>query len=102
GARGQRDAVEPIARLLQRRRLRHTITARADKPAERVKARPAQGGVLRDDEILEHAHAGEEADVLESSGNAGIAGDAPARHALEPHDLAGTVEPQAAGTRPVK
>ena len=39
--------------------------------------------MLRHDQVLEHAHAGEETDVLEGARHPGLAGDAESFHALE-------------------
>ena len=52
--------------------------------AEKSKARGEhQRVVLRDEEVLENRHAGEQADVLEGAGNPGAPGDVVAGHALE-------------------
>ena len=44
--------------------------------------------MLRDQQVLEHGHAGEQADVLEGAGDLGAVGDAMARQVLQRVDLA--------------
>ena len=82
GALGQADAVEPVARPLDRRFLGMAIAGEAEHAEHGVAGRPHQRVVLRDHEVLEHAHLAEQADVLEGPGDPG-ARDPEAVHLLE-------------------
>ena len=67
------------------------VARQAEQAGEREDARRISAVVLRDDQIFEHGHAGEEPDVLEGARDPGVARDAEPVHALEQQDASPSV-----------
>ena len=65
GPLDQPDALEPLHRLLRRLALGAAIGRQPQYAGNGEAGRPHQRVVLRHDQILQHRHAGEQADVLE-------------------------------------
>ena len=65
GAVDQADLVEPVFRALDRLGLAGAVARRADQAEHRHAARAHQRIVVRDQQVFEHRHALEQADVLE-------------------------------------
>ncbi len=59
------------------------VAADAEHAEEGEAGGDHQRVVLRDEQVFEHRHAGEQADVLEGAGDLGLPGDAMAGQALE-------------------
>ena len=70
GALDQADAVEPRARLVDRRALGGRVGGKAEHAEERIAGGEHQPVVLGDQQILQHRHAGKQPDVLERAGDA--------------------------------
>ena len=83
GALGKSDAVEPVARLVDRRALGTAIGGKAEHAEQRIAGGEHQRVVLRDQKILQHGHAGEQPDVLKRAGDARVLRDKIIGHALE-------------------
>ena len=83
GARQQPDALEPVARLVDRGAFGDGIGGKAENAEQRVARREHQPVVLGDQQVFQHRHAGKQADVLEGAGDARLLGDEIFRHALE-------------------
>src|SRR5262249_14949428 len=77
------DAVDPVFRLVDRCRFGVPVNRKAEQGQHRQPGCLHQRVVLGDQQILEHRHAGEEADVLERTGDARELGDAEIEQALE-------------------
>ena len=75
--------VEPVFALFDRLPLGAAIAGQAEDAGNREARGAHQRVVLGDDQILEHGHAGEEADVLEGARHLGALRDAEIIHALE-------------------
>ncbi len=90
GAVRQLDAIEPIAGDVDRRRLGLLVARRADEAEQRPSRCAHQRIVLRDDEVLEHRHAGKQPDVLEGAGDARAPRDLEVGHALEQEEAVGS------------
>ena len=73
GAIGEADLLEPRLRRARRPRARRARSAAAEEAEHRPAGRGHQRLVLGDDEVLEHRHAGEQADVLERARDARVA-----------------------------
>src|SRR5204863_29779 len=96
-------ALQPLyLRYSRPRPLRSAVPRQADKPSERKDARLHQRVVLRDDQVFQNGHPGEQPDVLKGAGNAGVAHNAETFDALELQDLAALVHGEPSGARPVK
>src|SRR4051812_18431956 len=77
------DLVEPIACLLDRLQLRPGVAADPENAEEGEAGGDHQRVVLGDKQVLEHRHAGEQADVLEGASDLRLPGDAVAGEPLE-------------------
>ena len=84
GAVEQLGALQPVPRLLHRRALRRRVARQAEHGADAEAGGGHQRVVLRDQQVLQHRHAGEQPDVLEGARDAG-AGDAVAGQSLQFH-----------------
>ena len=65
--------VQPAPRLLQSGGLRRSVAAEAEHRQYAESGSRHQGVVLRDQQVLQHGHAGEQADVLERAGTLAMA-----------------------------
>ena len=83
GARGEPDAVEPGARLVDRRALGLRVRGKAEHAKERIAGGEHQPVVLRDQQIFQRRHAGKQPDVLERARDPRPLRDQIIRHALE-------------------
>ncbi len=101
GPLGQLELVQPEAGTLERPPLGAAIAGEAEHAEHGVARSPHQRVVLRDDQVLEHAHLAEQADVLKGARDAG-AGDPEALDLLEQDLLAVNVEGQLADGRLVE
>ena len=90
GTMGQLRLVEPELRQLDRLGCGCPIAANADEAEHRVAGRLHQLVVLRHQQVLQHGHAGEEADILEGPGHLGAGVDFMPRQPLEQEGLAVT------------
>ena len=88
--------LQPVARLLDRGLLGAAVDMRREHADQRVAGRDHQRVVLRHQHVLEHRHAGEQADVLERARDARLLRHQVVRHALEQEQRAVAVA-QAAG-----
>src|SRR5262249_24218182 len=79
----QADAVEPEFRLVGRRRFGMPVDREAEQAEDGQAGCLHQRIMLSDQQILEHGHAGEQADILEGAGDARELGDAEVEQALE-------------------
>src|SRR5215468_1459815 len=80
GTVGKGGAVQPVARLVDRGALRPRVGAQSERAEHGKSGRPHQGIVLGDQEILQHGHALEQADVLKRARDA-----RPVRHQIVGH-----------------
>ena len=74
GTIGQPDAIEPIAGLVDGLGLCGLVAAGAKQRAESEAARAHQRVVLGDQQVFQHCHAAEQANILEGAGNLGFGG----------------------------
>src|SRR5260221_10038888 len=102
GALYEADAVEPVPRLRDRRRLGAAIGRQADEPAHGVEAGAHEPVVLRDDEGLQHPHAGEEPHIMEGARHPRLARDAEAIHTLNQELALGPIEREPPDARAVE
>ena len=70
GARHQVDPLQPSLGGLDRVAFRRAVAADAEKPEHGHTGGAHQGRVLGDEQVFEHRHAREQADILEGSGDA--------------------------------
>src|SRR5262245_37780084 len=83
GARGQCNLLEQVARLVDRRPLGARIGGQPERADRGESGRPHQRIMLGDQQVFQHRHALEQADVLERARDAGLAGHEIVGHALE-------------------
>ena len=102
GTGDQTDPVEPVPRPFDCVALGVPVAGEADQPEDRHARRPHQNVVLGDEQVLEHAHRREQADVLEGAGDARGLGNAVTFHPLQQVVAAATVQPQTTDRRAVK
>ena len=88
GALDQADAVEPVARLVDRGALGRRVGREAEHAEQREAGGEHQRVVLGDQQILQHGHAGKQADVLEGAGDARLLRHQIVGHALEQKERA--------------
>ena len=86
GALQQRHLVQPIPGEMQSPRLGLSVGAHAEKSHHRPSRGAHQRVVLGDDQIFQHGHAREQANILERTGDPGMGRDLVVRHALEQVD----------------
>ncbi len=83
GAVDQVGLFQPVLGQLDRFRRGLAIAAEAEQPEHRIARRLHQLVVLRDEQVFEQRHAGEQADVLEGARHLGLGWDLEVGQALE-------------------
>jgi len=77
------EAIEPVPRFIERRALGGGIGRQAEKPEHGIAGREHQRVVLRDQQILQHRHSGEQPDVLKRPRDPRLLRNEEVRHALQ-------------------
>ncbi len=83
GALDQLRPLQPVARQFYRLFRGFLVSAESQQAEHREAGSAHELVVLRDQQVLQHRHAGKQAYVLEGAGHLGVGGDPEIRHALE-------------------